>query len=978
MAEHYSTPTCVSNQYFLSVEDFNDFFSENSFNGLNLLQINTCSIKDMSRFDRFLHFIESLTVKLDIIVVGETWIQQETIGLYNIPGFRAHFSCRNGNGGGLCVYVRNDLTHRVIEIIADDDFFSILIEVELNHRHSFKLSSIYRPPRGSSVEKLLNYLDGILSKYSGSNLLVVGDVNVNMRRLSSTSPNSLPNRYQDLMSSYDMSVLNGYITRLSTQSIIDHVCSNCFEKISTLNCTIENDLSDHNAILTNISASVHHRTDFFNQTHYNFDAVNDKLQIDVDSSKWPNSENVNLLYNYFSDCLDEALSQNSVTCTRPVRSERSPCPWMNIHLEDAIKDKNNLYNKYKRNRLNVRLALRLNEANLEVSKLNYFYKNKYYNNLFRGSISDSKKTWNNINKVLGKSKKKDCIESLIIDSQVIDNPVAISVNLNSFFAEIGHVYASRLHTHADDNVNLRRTLDYSNVNITLQPVTANEVLGLLQGLNTNKGPGLDGITAAILKKCSHVITPMLVQIINKAFSSGIYPDGLKKSRITPIFKDGDKMEPSNYRPISILPSVNKVFELTIKNRLVEFLCERNYFYSHQYGFRAKSGTHTAVFELINNISLDLDAGNFVSGVFLDLSKAFDCVNHSILLLKLDFAGIRGNALNLLSSYLSNRKQSVVIGDSTSPLIDVTIGVPQGSILGPLLFLTYVNDIARLPLSGRIFLYADDSAIFYDGINVLSIIDRIQEDMLILGEYFRLNRLCLNGSKSRIVHFRSARRTLPMLNDIMFDGSAIETVSQVKYLGIILDCNLSWKSHIVGLCKRLSSKVGILSRLRFFLPKPVMKQLYFALVHSSISYLAGIWGAACDSTLRPLQILQNRALKFSYKLRRDYPTSQLYAFEGSKVLNINSIYRFNVAKFVHQSLRDLAYHTIQFHPVAHTYNTRNRNRIHRPSVRRNFGLRAISVAGPSIYESVPSCIRSQVSYTCFVIQLKSWLHDNQYL
>lgn len=584
---------------------------------------------------------------------------------------------------------------------------------------------------------------------------------------------------------------------------------------------------------------------------------------------------------------------------------------------------------------------------------------------------NSRKTWNNINKILGKTNEKNCIETLLIGGQIIDDSATISENMNSFFAEIGHIYANTLDSFPDDNVNMSRTLVYSNLNLFLTPVSIQEMTDLVLGLDSNKGPGIDGITAEILKNCVHNLSPILVHILNNVFTSGKYPDELKIAKITPIFKDGDRLQPANYRPISVLPTLNKVFERAIQTRFVEFLGNRDFFYSRQYGFRAGSGTHTAVFELINEISLDLDSGNVVSGLFLDLSKAFDCVDHSILITKLEYAGIRGTCLELVRSYLSGRMQSVKIGEHLSDSVEISIGVPQGSILGPLFFLVYINDMGRLPLHGNLYLYADDSALFYTD-------SHIRNDEIILSKYFRLNRLCLNASKSRLVNFHSMRRSLPEIESVIISGHTVELVKSIKYLGLLLDENLTWRNHVVHLCKRLSSKVGILGRLRFFLPVCIMRRLYFALIHSSISYLVGIWGAACTTILRPLQILQNRAIRFACKLPRDYPTRSLYSFDGQMILNICSLYRFSVSKFVHQSVTNNAYHTINFRPQGdiHTHNTRNRNRLRRPLVRRNYGLMAIAFSGPTIYESVPLNIRSSVSFTSFVIQLKRWLHSTQ--
>lgn len=486
------------------------------------------------------------------------------------------------------------------------------------------------------------------------------------------------------------------------------------------------------------------------------------------------------------------------------------------------------------------------------------------------------------------------------------------------------------------------------------------------------------VSQPLLLNIAHkALVPILGHIINISIANGVYPDELKLARVTPIFKSGSKDDPTNYRPISVLSTIDKIFESVIKSRFIDFLNKNDFFYSHQYGFRAKSGTHTAAYELINNISQELDLGKVVSGIFLDLSKAFDCVNHTILLHKLEYAGIRGNALNLIRSYLSNRKQRTRIGKNNSPFVDINIGIPQGSILGPLLFLIYINDFSKLPLIGTPYLYADDSAIFYANEGVANNIGNIKEDMAKIIEYFRINRLSLNISKSNVMHFHSKRRSLIDVADISItENMTIKLVSSVKYLGLILDSCLSWRCHITALCKRIAPKIGIINKLRFMLPRTITKKLYFSLVHSNISYLAGVWGCAYNAVLQPLQILQNRAMKFSLQLPRLFSTVELYKYDQRRVLNVNGLYRFQISKFVHQCIHDLAYHTITFGNTNHNHNTRNRNGLRRPIARRRFGQMAIIVAGPIMYESIPQSIRNILTYSRFSADLKKWIHSVQ--
>ena len=374
-------------------------------------------------------------------------------------------------------------------------------------------------------------------------------------------------------------------------------------------------------------------------------------------------------------------------------------------------------------------------------------------------------------------------------------------------------------------------------------------------------------------------------------------------------------------------------------------------------------------ELVNKILNALNEGEVVTGVFLDLAKAFDTVDHAILIRKLEVAGIRGCALDLFRSYLNNRTQTVFLNGSYSKFKGIRCGVPQGSVLGPLLFLIYVNDIGALNLKCLPNLFADDTAMFYYNSDVLVNINDAQRDLDKLKEYFRLNKLTLNVSKTKFMNILPKNKILPLYLPLKYDESALEEVSEYKYLGIIIDKHLTWSKNINKICGTISCRVGILRKLSYFLPRNVLLLLYYSMIHCHFEYLCLIWGSASNCFLKPLQVLQNRALKFIYKLNYQHPSVELYRL--CQILPIKGIYCQQVCSFVKSVISDAEYHTVAFDSPDHDYDTRNADRLYCSAISNNFGKSRISYVGPCLFNALPGDLRGKQA-NIFASELKKFL------
>ena len=361
-------------------------------------------------------------------------------------------------------------------------------------------------------------------------------------------------------------------------------------------------------------------------------------------------------------------------------------------------------------------------------------------------------------------------------------------------------------------------------------------------------------------------------MINLSFETGVVPDMLKVAKVIPIYKKEERFYVNNYRPISLLSTINKLMEKLMYKRMISFLNYHKILYKYQFGFRQNYSTSLALIEITDNILQDLENGKFVCGIYLDLSKAFDTVNHEILFTKLYHYGVRGKPLLWFQNYLSNRKQFTVCNGKKSSLQTVTHGVPQGSVLGPLLFLIYTNDIIEcLHTECKLRLFADDSNAFVSRKTAYELKIAIKEILTDLFMWFTANRLTVNLDKTCYTIFKSKNRVIPeMLNNISFGNVTITKVHDKNYLGVTLDENLNWHMHIKELEKTLIKISNSFKIIKHKVPDKNKLMLYYAYIYSKIQYGIEVFGSASNTVLKRIQTKQNTALKILFN--KDYYTS----------------------------------------------------------------------------------------------------------
>jgi len=357
------------------------------------------------------------------------------------------------------------------------------------------------------------------------------------------------------------------------------------------------------------------------------------------------------------------------------------------------------------------------------------------------------------------------------------------------------------------------------------------------------------------------ISKVLTHIFNASFTHGVVPSLLKQANVTPIFKAGDKHDFTNYRPISILPSISKLLEKVVYIRIFNFISYNNILTHHQFGFRPKRSTFMAINELYCNITSSLDKKLHTVGIFLDLSKAFDTINHNILLDKLSNYGIRGLANDWFRSYLCGRQQRVLFNNMLSSPQLVSCGVPQGSILGPLLFLLYINDLPSCTTIPHFVLFADDTNILFSHQDPNTLETIVNNELKYISNWFKLNKLSLNIKKTNYIIFKNKYSNKPTINlNINIDNVTIQQVETTKFLGLLIDSNLSWHSHTQHISKIISRLNGVIRRVRPYLPLETLHSLYNSLMLPYFSYGTMIWADPNNSNIDSIFLLQKRVIR----------------------------------------------------------------------------------------------------------------------
>lgn len=916
-------------------------------------------------FNDITTFLSLLRDDFSIIGFSETWLNDSISPLISINNFtliEQHRSDRRG--GGVCLFVHNTLSfkHRPDLSIFNPTIESIFVEITTpSSKEKCIIGVIYRPPNGS-IDDFNVHLQCILNVITQTKFksYIMGDYNIDLTNKHKSAS------FLNTIYAYGFTPTISKPTRISSTSatLIDNIITNVTSTITS--GILITDLSDHLPIFIKVPARkyipkspIHARNCTTNNIRRFVSSIKENNWDDV-----LDKHDVNVAYDIFYNIVDSTYN-DCFPYRKITKRGKKKHPWITKGILTSIQRKNKLFKRYIKNSTESNKT----SYNTYRNKLNHvirFSKRLYFNNKFYDARNNSKNTWNIINEILHNDRKKSTYPASFKNGdQEITNDIDIANDFNNFFINLGPSLADKITSKGTHNEFMHKTSH--NNSIFTFPVCEEELLNVATAcLKPNKAAGYDDFKPGIIKHIIPLITKPLTHICNLSFNTGTFPDSLKIAKVIPIFKKGDADLYENYRPISLLSCFSKIIERLMFNRIFNFLNKYDILCNQQYGFRPHHSTELALADAVDKLYSSLDNNRSCLGVFLDLSKAFDTIDHTILLSKLQHYGIRGTTLNWIDSYISNRHQYISYKNTHSHLAEIQCGVPQGSILGPLLFIIYVNDICHVSEIANITLFADDTNIFFESNeneNLFHI--KVSSELNKFNDWFASNKLSLNIGKTNYIVFNTSRN-FSWDKDIFMGGKILKEVFSNKFLGVHIDHKLSWGDHISIVCRKVAKNIGILSKLKHYLPQHILKTLYQTLVVPHFSYCSIIWSGTRDTNLKPLIILQKKAVRhISHAAPRDH-TNLL--FKDLNVLKINDIIRVNLATFTYKAWNGLLPNAFHNYLISnsdiHHHNTRHANHAHYHNTNTSTGMLSLRNRAIKTWNSITDIIKNKLSCRTF--------------
>ena len=932
-------------------------------NIISVVYMNIRSLNaNLYKIEEFLSIVENLP---DVICVCETWLTSLRPFIGKLQGYDFVNKISNSNqSGGVAFFIKDCHTYEIVEDVcfSQCDVDDLWIKFKLESNKSMIVGNLYRHPSSSFTlfqENFLRVLDSLNDK--NKDFIIGGDININLLKCDQRTSD-----YLDCISCAGVRQVVNSPTRCSSDfslsSLIDHVYTNF--RCGKLNVNVVNfDISDHMPVVCEISCVKSKKGVCYQKSVQDFSKFDvgvflNNLNVNLEKMRLSitNFEDVNVCWSKFESVFSSTVFNNAPIKILSKKEQKLKAkPWITKGIINSIKNKNIMFKfaiKDKTKKFSVSFKKYRNLLNrvIECSKRLYFKQ------VVKNNKTNSKKLWKIINNIVTtKSTSHSKINGVLdVYGKFVDEPKEVGNLMNKKFVSI----ADDLIKERMDVVQKYDEFGFHSVNtdFVFKKISESEIENYIKSMNPNKSVRSDVPSIRFVKLSAKIIAPYLAKLYNKCVEYGVFPESLKYAEVVPIYKTGKKNDVNNYRPISLLSPFSKIFESLVCERLNDYFLSNEILHCKQYGFRKNSTTELAVNQIVEDL---IEAGEkklINCSVFLDLAKAFNTVNHKILLSKLKGYNIKCSMLNFIESYLKDRSQSTVINNVVSEREILNVGIPQGSCLGPLLFLVYINDIFSAT-EVKLRLFADDACLSYQHSDPDFVNSVVNRELSKIDVWLRANKLFINYSKTKFLLFNRTAKKCDF--NVMVNGFVIEQSESVKYLGVVLDDKLNWRAHLKSLKSKLSRSCFVMSKLRYYLDTDTLKMVYYSLFYPHIQYCISAWGGAADCHLKPIVCMQKRVVRYVCRVPALTPTNPLFIKTG--FLKLNEVLKLQICKLMQNTIRGFEVDHNCFTPVSslHSHNTRFSKKsnfiLERP--RTLLGLSSFRYLGPKLWSSVPENIKN---------------------
>lgn len=817
---------------------------------ITLIHVNAQAARNKE--EQFLALFTALGFEPDIFMVTETWYRTET-DVFKPPGYKSFFVNRlMKNGGGVMLMAKQVISCHLVEsrtcIMPDYEVLTVRFS-------DFFFCVLYRPPKGS-VSNFLSFLDDYLGWVNDSRgkLVLAGDLNIDALK---TSP-----QQQELYRILECNGFSNTITlptriQSNTSTLLDMFITN-IDNRDLMSGVICAPISDHLPIFftTNQYTSVAQIAPQSSRTFRDINSFNlTSFRNELLQTDWSDIWHANTAETAYEGFLNKFIIAYDKhfpykTLKHPRKGRK---PWITKTCLKEIHIKNKLYAVFISNKNDDTLREFKVQRN-KVNTLLRYERRRYLHNLFDKKVmKNTDLAWKRLNVLLGrKGTEKTDIDGITIDGITITG-ADLTTSFNDYFTSLCDT--------SNHNQDYKLFLGpQTRESAFLAPTSEEEVVNVFRSLNNTNCNDVDGLQIKPVKEVIDVISPLLTFVFNLVFADGSFPKRMQEAKVTVIHKGGDKNILSNYRPISILPVFSKGLEKLIHARMTSFISKHHIITSAQFGYMKGLSTEHALLLQKEEILDSFEHEQCSLGVFVDYSKAFDRINHITLSKKLNHYGFRGVFHKLLESYLLHRKQQVRINNHVSHFSNITAGVPQGSILGPLLFCLYINDLVNIDNSTKFIIYADDTTLLFKGRDPSYLANEANRVLQRLYLWSTANSLAINTTKTKAVLFRPKNRRINTNLELKYGTSQIEIVAQIKCLGVLFEEHMTWNMHVDLIAARISRVCGVLNKLQFYLPRSIKLIIYNSLFMSHINYCHLVWATTTFTNIKKLHKIQKKGIR----------------------------------------------------------------------------------------------------------------------